>query len=259
MDDQTPQTPTPLTPEEGEMKPVTPDPHAGEPAPEPQEGMRPEAVDAGVRPEEDEPLGPVAGLVTAAAAEAEAELTDDPDAEALLASMGVEDEGIESGQIIGITAAILASVFALVVVLYFLFYVPFRDQTAGLAESDVRYEELEVVQTEGLTKISQYALSADSAYTLPIEAAMAAVAGDYAGGGTAMPRTRAGFNTVALPTQYAGLDGAYPATTARPDGDPSVGQYTTPELDLIGDVQISTDEEVGVDGSEADAVEPDIE
>ena len=252
MDDQTPQTPTPLTPEEGELKPVTPDPHAGEPAPEPQEGLRPEADAALVRPEEDEPLGPLTGLVAASAAEAEAELTDDPDAEALLASMGVEDEGIESGQIIGITAAILASVFALVVVLYFLFYVPFRDQTAGLAESDVRYEELEVVRTEGLTKISQYALSADSAYTLPIGSAMAAVAAEYGGGGTPMPRTRAGFNTAVLPTQYAGLDGAYPATTARPDGEPSPGQYTTPELGVVDDVEVETGEEVGVDDPDPD-------
>ena len=248
MDDQTPLTPTPVTPEEGEMKPVTPDPHAAanEPEPRPQEGTRPEAARSGVRPEQDEPLGPMAGLVSTSAAQAEAEATGDADAEALLASMGVEDEGIESGQILGIVTAILVSVLALVIGLYFLFYVPFRDQTAGLAESDVRYEELEVVRTQGLTKISQYQSSADSAFTLPIESAMAAIVTEYAGEGAAMPQTRATFNTAALPVNAA--------TSGAPLAPDSAAAGT-----LVAPAAVPSDEQVGVDAPDAAVFETDTE
>ena len=249
MDDQTPLTPTPVTPEEGEMKPVAPDPHAAanEPAPPPQEGTRPEAVRSGVRPEQDEPLGPMAGLVTTSAVQAEAEATGDDDAEALLASMGVEDEGIEGGQLLGIMAAVLVSIAALCVAMYFLFFSPALSQTEGRAESDVRYEELEVVRTEGRTKISQYGLSADSAYTLPIAAAMEAVANDYPGGGAATPQTRGAFNTAVLPRTAASNGALVPAD--------SVAGI------LLAPVAAPTGEEVGVDRPTADVieVEPDTE
>ena len=199
MDDQTPQTPPRTTPETGEQKPVVQDPHLGEPAPPAPEGLRPEADPTLVRPEEDEPLGPVAGLMAASSAEVEAEYTDDSEAEELLAAMGVEDEGIEAGQIGGLAIAILVSIFALAIVVYYLFYVPFRDQTAGLSESDVRYEELELINTEGETKLAQYA-RADSAYSLPIGTAMGLVAAEYGGDAAGAPRTRASFNTAPLPT-----------------------------------------------------------
>lgn len=205
MDDQTPTPPVPTTPEAGAEKPVVPDPHAatGEPPPPAQEGMRPEADPAVVRPEQDEPNGPLTGLMTTAAAEAEAEATDDDDAEALLASMGVEDEGVEAGQLLGIMTATLVSIAALCIAMFFLFFSPALNKTQGRAQSEVRYEELEVVQTEGLTKLGQYALSADSAYTLPIEAAMASVVADYGGAGAASPTTRSGFNTAVLPVNAA--------------------------------------------------------
>lgn len=239
MDDQTPTPPVPTTPEAGEEKPVVPDAHAGEPVPARQEGLRPEADPSVVRPEQDEPNGPLTGLVATAAAEVEAELTGDSDAEALLASMGVEDEGVEAFQIGSIATATLVTIFALALAMYYLFYVPFRDQTAGLAESDVRYEELEVVQAEGRTKLSQYALSADSAYTLPIESAMSAVAAEYAdAGGIEMPRTRAGFNTAVLPASGSTLDAAAvsAADTSAVDSAPVLG-----DADVPGDEDVDPD------------------
>ena len=199
MDDQTPTTPPERTPETGELEPIVPDPHRGEPTPPAQEGLRPEADAEIVRPVEDEPNGPLTGLVAASGAEVEAEYTDDAGAEELLAMMGVEDEGIEAGQIGGLALATLVSIGALAVVMYYLFYSPTLDKTVGIAEGEVRYEELEIITTEGETKLTQYA-RADSAYTLPIDAAMAVVAAEYADGvAPDAPRTRAAFNTAPLP------------------------------------------------------------
>ena len=255
MDDQTPQTPTPTTPETGVEKPIVTDPHQAEPEPPAQEGLRPEADPSLVRPMEDEPGGPIAGLMTASAAEATAEITPDhadTGAEELLAMMGVEEEGIEAGQIGGLAIAILVSIFALAAVVYFLFYSPTLDKTAGLAESEVRYEELDLVNTEGQTKLTQYA-RADSAYTLPIEAAMAAVASEYAGDAAVagVPRTRAEFNTTPVETRAAGLS-RQPETMGTFGADSAAvvpGRYASP-VDVL-DADVDSGEEVGVDEPDA--------
>lgn len=254
MDDPTPTTPqpiTPTTPEAGEEKPVVPDPHRSEPAPASQEGMRPEADAEVVRPEADEPNGPLGGLVAAASAQVVTEATGDESsdtgAEELLAMMGVEDEGIEAGQISGIVIAMFVSIFALATAMYFLFYSPTLDKTVGMSESGVRYEELENIETEGQSKLTQYA-RADSAYTLPIESAMASVAAEYASsGGASAPRTRATFNTVPLETHAAGLS-RQPGMTATFGADSTAlvpSRYAAP-VDLL-EPDVRTDEEVGVD------------
>ncbi len=156
MDDQTPTTPDP-----DRTPPVAvPNPHSGKPVPTPQEGMRPEAAqNPAVRPEQDEPGGPLGGLVGASATQAAAEavpgastpteaLPGDPGA-ALLEQMGVEEEGIESGQLLGLVAGVVAGIIALGVGLIFLFYLPYRAQVGERQDNVEQYPELEQVAHGG--------------------------------------------------------------------------------------------------------------
>lgn len=203
MDDRTPSDPN--EPGRPHTEVPVPDPHRGEPLPPPEEGMRP-GVDPAVRPHQDEPLGPPAGLVKASGAQVEEEATPggDPEAEALLAQMGVEEEGIESGQLLGLVTAVLVSIVALIVVLIYLFYIPYRSQVGAAAEGAAKNVDIQMLQTEARAKISQYTRT-DSTYGVPIGRAMGLVAAEYGtGAGADLPESRQGWNTLAV-TQGRGL------------------------------------------------------
>lgn len=212
MEDRTPNPPQP-----------TPDPHTGEPLPPAPEGTRPGTDTSVVRPEEDEQLGPLEGLVSAAAADvqAEARVGDVDEAEAELEALGVEDEGIASGQILGIVAAILISVAALVVVLYFLFYVPFRTQTQAAAAAGPENVEVRQLRAEADARLQQFGVNEDETFYIPIERAMGLVAAESAReGALPTPATRQAFNAGAVrldvrtPARPAVAPGAAPAPAA---------------------------------------------
>lgn len=229
-----------------------PNPHRDEAPPRAAEGVRPEASEAVVRPEQEEENGPLPGLLAAGSAKAEAEadsLTpgdDDPEAEALLASMGVEEEGIESSQLLGLMIATVVSVVALATVLIFLFYEPFLGATRAQADASVQYEDLEIVRASGLAKIDQYGRT-DDVYTLPIDRAMGLVAaeyeaaGDYNEAAAGLPTTSAGWNTLMV------MRGPGRAVAAPPqDIAPTVD--VTPESAVEADpLMVGEGEEVGVD------------
>ncbi len=207
MDDQTPTTPDPdRTPPV-----VVPNPHSGKPVPKPLEGMRPEAAqNPDVRPEQDEPGGPLGGLLGASATQATESvpgvdapteaLPGDADA-ALLEQMGVEQEGIESGQLLGLVLAVLFGIAALTIVLISLFYLPYRQQVGTQANDVTAYPELEQSRTDALAKLHQYA-RADSTYQMPIDQAMSVVAGRYRSAEGAspagLPVTRQQWNTLSV-------------------------------------------------------------
>ena len=230
----------------------TPDPHRTEPAPAPEEGMRP-GVDPAVRPEQDEPLGPVAGLVGAVDAKVSDEAAaladrDDPEAEALLAQMGVEEEGIEGGQLLGLVAAVLVSVALLAGTLIYAFYLPYRAAVGERAEAGLNAQELAVVQTEGQAKILAYTRT-DSTYQVPIGRAMGLVAAEYAAGGGVgadsvrdrQPRSRQEWNT--LPVRQSGPLAAVQETPVRGEVNRAPGPAPGPTLGPAADGV----EEVGVD------------
>lgn len=244
MDDQAPNMPAPDERPQRAEDPV-PDPHRTEPVPQAQEGTRPGA-DGAVRPEQDEPGGPLAGLVSASAAEVQdeaAEITgdDDPEAEALLAQMGVEEEGIESGQLLGLVAATLVSVAALAVILIYLFYIPFRTQVGERADGQATNYEQEDLRTEAVAKLGQYT-RADSAYGLPIGRAMGLVAAQYGGSEAAvgLPDDRQEWNTLPV------MRGMGQAIQSTPDR----GDIEGTRFPALGD----GDEKVGAD-DETDTVE----
>ena len=229
-----------------------PNPHRTEPVPTPEEGMRP-GVDPAVRPEQDEPLGPAAGLVTAAGAEASQEASEvtgetDAEAEALLAQMGVEEEGIEGGQLLGLVAATLFAVAALAVVLIYLFYIPLRQQTQLEADAAQEAEEIDILRAEALAKLEQYTRE-DETYGVPIERAMGLVALEYGAASEAgLPADRAGWNV--LPVQR-GMGNAIQPT----DAEPSLLPPTTTAIPAAG----LTGERVGqdVDVETIETVDPD--
>jgi hypothetical protein len=163
---------------------AVPDPHAGEPAPVPNEGRRPEADPSLPRPEEEEREGPVAGLFKTAGAEVRHHYTQDPahTAEAQVMAAGVEEEGVESGQIFGLMLATGVAIVVLLLTLYFLFFSPALEETREAA-ADVpadRYVELRETRAAGQGLLGAYALNDDSTYRMPIDAAMRAVAQAYA-------------------------------------------------------------------------------
>ncbi|HEX9952677.1 MAG TPA: hypothetical protein VGB53_12970 [Rubricoccaceae bacterium] len=196
---------TPLDPSVPQTPPVAmPNPHSNEAVPASESGMRPEAAaNAEVRPEQDEPGGPLGGLVGTAATQASSEAAPGNVDTALLESMGVEGEGIESSQILGLVAGVVFAVIGLGVVLVCLFYLPYLQQTGNRASDVSDYPELEQSRTEARAKLGQYARQ-DSLYHVPIEQAMSVVAGRYAAaeaGAQApagLPATRQQWNTLML-------------------------------------------------------------
>ena len=142
-----------------------------------------QTVDETARPAETEPNGPLAGLMAAGAEDVKAEASDvtgdsDAEAEALLAQMGVEDEGIASGQLLGLVAAVLVGVAALAVVLIFLFYIPYRTEVGDREAGEARATDQEILRTEAVAKIGNYSRT-DSTYGLPISRAMGLIAARY--------------------------------------------------------------------------------
>ncbi|MEM6286359.1 MAG: hypothetical protein AAF845_04300 [Bacteroidota bacterium] len=234
------------------------DPHAGEAvAPQeetaPEEAL-PEALPAVVRPEQAEEGGPLPGLVAATAAEVAAEAeaitpSADPEGEALLATMGVEDEGIEAGQLLGLVAATVVSVVALAVVLIYLFYIPFKTQVDQRAENVEDYPELDAIQAAGEAKISDYGRDGD-VYTLPIEQAMGLVAAEYEAAGnynaatSELPTTNAEWNTLPV------VRGPGRAVAA-----PSMAQETPAEAAEDAPLTLGEVEDAGVNEPFVDAEE----
>lgn len=270
MDDRTPSDPN--EPGRPHTEYPVPEPHRGEPLPPRQEGLRPEADPDLVRPEQEEPLGPAGGLIPAAGAKAKEEAMPDGDsgAEALLAQMGVEEEGIESGQILGLVLAVIVSVAALVVVLIYLIYVPYRTQVQFDAESAARSTELEQIRTEALAKLTMYTRE-DSTYGVPIDRAMALVVAE--GGGPVpypqvadIPTSYALWNTlpiswnssraVQVPANRGAFTAPVPETGVEtgplnPTGLPGAVQ----EAERSRSLDVDTGEEVGVDDPEEDLID----
>ena len=246
MDDKAPQMPPPGERPQRAEDPV-PNPHRTEPAPRPEEGMR-EGVDPAVRPSQDEEKGPLGGLVAAAGAEASEEASEvsdssDPDAERLLAQMGVEEEGIESGQLLGLVASVLAAILALAIVLVYLFYIPYRTQVGTAAEGAARTTDLDIIRTEGAAKLNQYSRT-DSTYGVPIGRAMGLVVADYGSAGAAnLPDSRQDWNT--LPVMRGMGDAVQ---------DVSVSDTAVPEFDTTTRPSADAPEKMGVDNEDIPTV-----
>ncbi|MEM6328161.1 MAG: hypothetical protein AAF791_13690 [Bacteroidota bacterium] len=208
------------------MAHATSDPHHDEPTLAPQEALRPEA---------DEPNGPVPGLLATAAADVQEELGFGGAEE----DLGVEEEGIASGQIAGITVAILVSVFLVSFVVFWAFYLPELSDTQVEMAGEVELApEERTILAEGMAALDNYSLTADSTFTLPIDVAMANVVEAYAspaegdGGETASgmaptASSREGFNI--QPVQIAPADAIEPSASAASVASDPLTEAEAPE------------------------------
>jgi len=190
----------------------------------------PEALNPGeALPSELEDNGPLPGLVNAAKVEVEAAVTGDTSAEALLAQMGVEDEGLESGQLVGMILAIVVSVTALAFALIYLFVIPLQQQTADDADIRAEYPELATAINDGLDQLNKYR-TVDGGYGVPIERAMEVLAAQYdSTSGATEAMTRQEFNTAWIDlkpdgaVRTAGGREVLSSTAAPADGEASDG------------------------------------
>ncbi|MEP0545387.1 MAG: hypothetical protein ABJF88_00485 [Rhodothermales bacterium] len=153
----------------------TPDPHRGEPTPAPDAHTRPEARGE-VRPDQQEELGPIEGLMEASAAEVSAEVTGDPDAQAEAERLGAEGEGVEAAQIFSIMLA-TAITLGLAVFGVFFLVAEVADEKTVERDAVVLYPELREVQRVA-AEMENYSRT-DSLYRLPIGAAMSQVSEAY--------------------------------------------------------------------------------
>lgn len=201
------------------------------PADEAPETPRPEAEEPlRERPSQDEPNGPLEALTEAAAAEAKVEAGGEgaDDAAARLAEMGVEPEGIASGQILGVVTAILLSIFSLCLVLYYLFYAPLRDQTQIAAENVTQSVEIREVTARAVDQLGNYTLTADSAYTIPIERAKRLTAAQYGADTAAVSvPSRQQYNTIDTSPFVTGTMQTVPEAGRPSSTDPSTANAPT--------------------------------
>lgn len=218
----------------GEGGPV-PDAHRGEPAPRPDSHPR-NAPDADmVRPDQQEELGPVEGLLHASVVEARAEITDDPEVEAEAARLGVEGENVEAAQIFGLLLA-TAVALGLAVVGVFLLVGYYADAEAVRRSSGMTYPEVQELRNRATERLTQYGRT-DEAYRMPVTDAMALVAADYAARGTDARPAPEQYRTVYLGSYFgeprpevlgteatSGLEaGDEEAAPAPAEGEPEAG------------------------------------
>jgi hypothetical protein len=177
MADNDPRTPKRPPPSGGEPEQgAVPDTHRAEPAPAPDAHTRDEPAAEMARPDQQEELGPVGGLMHAAAVEATAEVTGDAEAEAEAERLGIESEGVEAAQIFTIMLATAVTLALAVVGVFFLVGVIADEETVE-RDAVTLYPELREVERV-YAEMENYSRT-DSLYRLPIGVAMAQVAEAY--------------------------------------------------------------------------------
>ena len=229
------------TPDDSEQPPV-PNPHRGEPEPAPDTHSRTPAEGEITRPDQQEELGPIAGLMHASAVEATAEITNDPEAEAEAERLGVEGEGVEAAQIFTILAATVVSL-ALAVIGVFVLVGWYSDGKMIERDGVALYPELREVERV-YAEIQNYS-RVDSLYRIPIGAAMGQVVEAYGAQQSAAVPAPDNFSTLYL--------------DAIRESESAVREY---ELDALGYEDVISDEDavpspgVDLDGDTEDDASP---
>lgn len=130
-------------------------------------------------PDQEEEYGPAERLFKGAAVEAAAEVTGAETYEEEEAELGVEHEGVEAGQILGLTLAIAAAL-ALSIVALFQYFNITAQTTRNAAAGISGYPELRENRFESMRKLSEYGVLAGESdrYRIPIERAMELMANE---------------------------------------------------------------------------------
>ncbi len=142
-----------------------------------------EAPDAEVvRPDQQEGLGPAAGLFTAAGAEAAALGTTSEAVEADAVEVGAEAEGVESAQIFGLLAATVVALIAIVVGVGYLVTAVGGDEAIE-REGELEARTIREIRADALALIGDDAWGVESAengvYRVPLAHAQRLVVAEY--------------------------------------------------------------------------------
>lgn len=233
---------------EGTEQGAVPDPHRGEPTPRRDPHTRDEPEADIVRPDQQEEIGPIGGLVHASAVEATAEATGDPEAKAEAARLGVEGEGVEAAQVLSILLATIVTLALALVGMFFLVGT-YTDAEREERNAVTLYPELREVQRVA-AEMENYSRT-DSLYRLPIGVAMSQVAEAYYA-------QQQGTDAVPAPDYFSTfyLDALREAGRYEPEalGDDSLSQSAGP---VSGDSLSS--EAGGATGDAATAPSADME
>lgn len=225
------------------------DAHHGEPTPRPDSHSRPAPEADVTRPDQQEELGPVEGLVHASAVEAKAEVTDDPETEAEAARLGIESEGVEAAQIFSILLATVVTL-TLAVLGVFVLVAYFSDAETVERSSGATYAEVQEVRNRATEMLTQYGRTED-VYRIPITEAMGLVAADYAERGQDARPAPTNFRTVYLGSYLgeSGFDEFGAGAEDSPESGTAVGedsealQTGTPDEPAPDDEAATSDEE----------------
>jgi hypothetical protein len=178
----------------------------------------PHATGNTMRPDQQEGAPPVE-LFKGAGNEVEAYAdVDDPEALREAMNLGVEHEGIEAAQLLGLIAATLIAIAALVVTVFYFLIGPAVEGNLTRAESIEQYPELASTRAAGLAKINDYAVESaeNGTYRIPIEDAQRLVMRGYG-------MRQDGLDLVQTPALYS-LGSV--ATTPAPATTPAVRSAT---------------------------------
>lgn len=210
-----------------------PDAHRGEPEPPPDTHTRPASDADMTRPDQQEELGPVEGLMHASAVEARGEITDDPETEHEADRLGIESEGVEAAQILSILIATVVTL-ALAVVGVFFLVAYYTDAETVARSSGALYPEIAENRNRATDLLTNYGRT-DDVYRIPITEAMGLVAAEYAAQGGGLRPAPANFRTVYY-SDYFDDSGFRPLVpgedeTVLEESEPTVPEPTVPEPD----------------------------
>lgn len=230
---------------------AVPNPHRGEPLPVADEHTQ-SAPDADVvRPDQEEELGPIEGLMHASATEAKTEVADDPSAEAEAQRLGIEDEGVEASQIFSLLVATVVTL-ALAVFGVFWLVAKYADDEQVERDGEAFYSEIMDVRARDTDLLENYGRT-DDVYRIKIDDAMSLVAADYAGQQSdGQMKAPVNFRTVYLGNYFGESDST--STLSMPEaldeagqpllGEPVEGTEPAPaEETPAGETPTETDEE----------------
>lgn len=150
-----------------------------------------------VEPDGKESLGPVVELFKAAGAEAASEVTGSRASAEAEADLGVEHEGVESGQIIGLVVAV---VIALAVIIVFVFtWTDIVYQESSTAVVNVSgYPDLRETELNARRALDNYE-AVPNGFRIPIDQAMSAIANEQTLQADSGQTAPAGVTTSELP------------------------------------------------------------
>lgn len=162
-------------------------------------------------PDDQEPLGSGAAMFEGVSDEIRAYVGDD---EALYEAMnlGVEHEGIEASQLLGLVIATLVAIAVLVVTVFYFLISPTVQGAQASAEQGELYPELASVRATGIALVNEYAVASpeEGTYRIPVADAERLVARRYG-------LAQQGMSGLAQPPAYYPLGGVVttPAASAR--------------------------------------------